>query len=39
MTDPQSDDLDAVRTVVEALDGFEAKDQERIIRWTREKLA
>jgi hypothetical protein len=38
MTKPQSDDLDAVRKVVEALDGFEAKDQERIIRWAREKL-
>ena len=38
MTKPQSDDLDAVRKVVDALDGFEAKDQERIIRWAREKL-
>ena len=38
MTKPQSDDLDAVRKVVDALDGFEAKDQERIVRWAREKL-
>ncbi len=32
------DDLDAVRTVVTALEGFDSKDQERIIRWASEKL-
>lgn len=32
------DDLEAVRTLVNALQGFEASDQERIIRWAREKL-
>lgn len=32
------DDLDAVRTLVAALEPFDAPDQERIIRWTREKL-
>jgi len=33
-----TDDLEAVRAVVEALQGFDAGDQERIIRWAREKL-
>ncbi len=33
-----SDDLEAVRTIVAALQGFDEKDQERIIRWAREKL-
>ena len=37
MTKP-TDDLEAVRAVAEALQGFDAKDQERIIRWAREKL-
>jgi hypothetical protein len=32
------DDLDAVRTLVNALEKFEKNDQERIIRWAREKL-
>ena len=32
------DDLEAVRNVVKALEGFERKDQERIIRWALEKL-
>jgi hypothetical protein len=32
------DDLSAVRSLVEALRPFEASDQERIIRWAREKL-
>lgn len=32
------DDLDAVRALVETLGPFESQDQERIIRWTREKL-
>jgi hypothetical protein len=34
----KADDLAAVRTVVETLRPFEAGDQERIIRWAREKL-
>lgn len=33
----QKDDLEAVRVIVAALDGFTAEDQERILRWTREK--
>jgi len=37
MTKP-TDDLEAVRVVAEALQGFDARDQERIIRWAREKL-
>ena len=37
MTKP-ADDLEAVRVVAEALQEFDAKDQERIIRWAREKL-
>lgn len=37
MTNP-SDDLEAVRIIVVALEAFEGKDQERIIRWAREKL-
>jgi hypothetical protein len=32
------DDLDAIRTIAEALKQFDANEQERIIRWTREKL-
>ncbi|HEV2489016.1 MAG TPA: hypothetical protein VGT03_04345 [Candidatus Acidoferrales bacterium] len=32
------DDLEAVRAITAALEGFEAVDQERIIRWAREKL-
>lgn len=32
------DDLDALRSVVEALKPFDPKDQERIVRWAREKL-
>jgi hypothetical protein len=32
------DDLEVVRTFVAALQPFEPKDQERIIRWVREKL-
>jgi hypothetical protein len=38
MSKPQKDDLDALRAVIEALTGFEANDQERILRWAREKL-
>jgi hypothetical protein len=37
MTKP-TDDLEAVRTVTTALEGFEPTEQERIIRWAREKL-
>ena len=37
MTKP-TDDLEAVRVVAEALQGFDSQDQERIIRWAREKL-
>lgn len=33
------DDLDAVRTLVETLEGFDSTDQERILRWAREKLS
>jgi hypothetical protein len=32
------DDLEAVRTLVSTLEGFEKADQERVIRWAREKL-
>jgi hypothetical protein len=32
------DDLEAVRNLVEVLSAFAAEDQERIIRWAREKL-
>lgn len=32
------DDLEAVRTIITALQPFERNDQERILRWTREKL-
>jgi hypothetical protein len=32
------DDLDAVREVIKALEGMAAEDQERVIRWAREKL-
>lgn len=34
----EKDDLEAVRTIVEALGGFSSEEQERIIRWAREKL-
>ena len=37
MTKP-TDDFDAVRIVIEALEPFENKDRERIIRWATEKL-
>ena len=33
-----TDDLEAVRLLVEALESFDSKDRERIIRWAREKL-
>jgi hypothetical protein len=34
----KGDDLEAVRSVVEALKDFDGPDQERILRWVREKL-
>ena len=34
----QSDDLEAVRMLVTTLEPFQKADQERIIRWAREKL-
>lgn len=33
-----TDDLEAVRVVVEAIEGFGAKDQQRILRWVAEKV-
>ena len=38
MTDKASDDLDAVRTIVETLGTFEPEEQQRILRWTIEKI-
>lgn len=38
MAGPKSDDLEAVRVVVETLQAFPADDQRRIIRWAQEKL-
>lgn len=38
MTKPAPDDLEAVRTIVGALAEFDAKAQERILRWAQEKL-
>jgi hypothetical protein len=35
----QPDDLEAVRMLVSALKDFSKEDQERIIRWTQEKLS
>lgn len=32
------DDLNAVRSIREALEGFEPEDQERILRWARESV-
>jgi len=37
MTKP-TDDLDAVRIIIEALESFDAGDKERIVRWALEKL-
>lgn len=34
----KTDDLEAVRTVTTALAGFSPEEQERVIRWAREKL-
>lgn len=38
MTTSTHDDLEAVRIIVKALEGFSQNDQERIIRWAREKI-
>jgi hypothetical protein len=38
MTMKPADDLEAVRQIAAALDPFEPKDQERILRWAREKI-
>lgn len=38
MTKTPPDDLEAVRILVETLQNFDGKDQERIIRWAREKI-
>jgi hypothetical protein len=38
MSKTHLDDFDAVKAVIEALSGFETVDQERILRWAREKL-
>lgn len=38
MNAPKMDDLEAVRTVVEALKDFPVADQQRIVRWAAEKL-
>jgi len=37
-TDPQLDDLEAVRNVVSTLEKFPRDDQHRILRWAQEKL-
>jgi hypothetical protein len=38
MTTSKTDDLDAVRAVVEAIKDFKADEQQRIFRWAAEKL-
>lgn len=38
MAKEKPDDYEAVRTVVDTLEQFDAKDQERVLRWAREKL-
>lgn len=38
MTDKTLDDLDAVRTIVDALKNFKPEEQERILRWAMEKV-
>jgi hypothetical protein len=39
MAAPKTDDLDAVRAVVDAVKDFSAEEQQRIFRWAAEKLA
>jgi hypothetical protein len=36
--DSTTDDLEAVRTIVVALEKFQRPDQQRILRWAQEKL-
>jgi len=38
MSDPKTDDLEAVRTIVATLKDFPVADQQRIVRWAAEKL-
>lgn len=38
MNAPKVDDLDAVRSIADALQPFNSEDRERIIRWVRERL-
>ncbi len=38
MTTLKTDDLDAVRAVVEAIKDFKRDEQQRIFRWAAEKL-
>jgi len=38
MTKVGADDLEAVRTIAAALEGFAGPEQERILRWVREKV-
>lgn len=38
MSKPEIDDLEAVRKVIDAVGTFDSADQERILRWSREKL-
>lgn len=38
VTDTPQDDLEAVRKIDEALSGFDHTDQERILRWARERV-
>ncbi|HLA04775.1 MAG TPA: hypothetical protein VJZ16_02215 [Syntrophales bacterium] len=38
MVENKSDDLEAVRTIATALEPFQKTDQERILRWVREKI-
>jgi hypothetical protein len=38
MSTPKTDDLDAVRAVVDAIKDFNTEDQQRILRWVAEKF-
>jgi len=38
MSTTNPDDFDALRVIVQALQPFETKDQERILRWVSEKM-
>src|SRR5687768_14048186 len=38
MSKPDPDDFEAVRAIVTALQPFQRDDQERILRWAREKI-